>query len=326
MNDLPELLSKAAELAAASLAPSTRASYASDLRAFARFALSRGLVCLPAEAGTVSAWIAHASESLAPSSIVRSLVSIGRAHTLAGFPDPTKSDDVRAVRAGLLRLTRDRASNKATPIYFEDLKRMVAKTDCSMNGIRDAALLALGWACGARRSEIVALDTTDIEETQNGILVTFRQTKTGISRSVGIPVIPGIDLDFCARIQKWLARYGAPGPLFPSFGKLGRWFFAESRSRLQPRAVRDIVARYAHRAGLVGNYTGHSLRRGLISESARRGVPAWAIQRVTGHVTVDQLYDYIGPSRAFLDSPLNALRDEPEPCVSRQDRLLPSRE
>lgn len=327
MNDLPDLLHKAAELAAESLAPSTRASYASDLRAFSRFAVSQGLTCLPAEPGTVAAWIAHECDRLAPSSIVRAIVSIGRAHILAGLPDPTKSPEVRTVRAGLLRATRDRATKTATPIYYDDLARMLAQTDYSVGGLRDSALLCLGWACGARRAEIVSLDTSDITTTDDGLLCVFRNTKTGITRTVGIPKGEGNGIDFCAIIQRWLNRRLESGALFPSFGKLGRCFFAEPRSRLQPRAVRDIVARYAHRAKLVGNYTGHSLRRGLISESARRGVPAWAIQRVTGHVTVEQLYDYIGPARAFLDSPLVVIQSTAATATEVPPaRLLPSLE
>lgn len=309
-DDINALLNRAAALAAESLAPSTRQSYRSDWQSFERFCAAHELESLPAEPSTVAAWIAAESDRLAPSSILRAIVSIGQAHTLAGYSDPTKTSEVRTVRAGLLRVNRGRVPRQAKPIYYDDLRAMLAKTDRSIAGDRDRALLCLGWACGARRSEIVALNRDDIEETEQGLLVTFRAAKTG-SRVVAIPFQDDAPIDFGSVILSWVDSrldLSHSRDVFPSFGKLGRCLFATPRARLQPRAVRDIVARYARLAGLAGNYTAHSLRRGLVSEAARHGVPSWAIQTITGHRNADQVAKYIGTARAFIDSPLHLIQ------------------
>lgn len=319
-DEIKGLLDRAATLAAESLAPSTRQSYRSDWRSFERFCAAHDLESLPADPSTVAAWIAAESERLAPSSILRAIVSIGQAHILGGYRDPTKTPEVRSVRAGLIRVNRGRIPRQAKPIYYDDLRAMLTQTDRSIAGDRDRALLCLGWACGARRSEIVALNQEDLKKTDQGLLVTFRATKTGY-RVVAIPYIEG-PIDFAAQILSWvetrLHLSHSWSAVFPSFGKLGRCLFATPSARLQPRAVRDIVARYARLAGLVGNYTAHSLRRGLVSEAARQGVPSWAIQTVTGHKNADQVADYIGHARAFIDSPLRVIqsvhRTSPDPA------------
>jgi site-specific recombinase XerD len=55
---------------------------------------------------------------------------------------------------------------------------MVATAPDRLSGLRDSALLLLGFAGAFRRSELVALDVADIEETQTGLLVTIRRSKT----------------------------------------------------------------------------------------------------------------------------------------------------
>jgi site-specific recombinase XerD len=55
---------------------------------------------------------------------------------------------------------------------------MVATAPDRLSGLRDRALLLLGFAGAFRRSELVALDVADVAETQTGLLVTIRRSKT----------------------------------------------------------------------------------------------------------------------------------------------------
>jgi site-specific recombinase XerD len=47
-----------------------------------------------------------------------------------------------------------------------------------LRGNRDRALLLLGFAGAFRRSELVALDVADLEETEDGYRITIRRSKT----------------------------------------------------------------------------------------------------------------------------------------------------
>ena len=55
---------------------------------------------------------------------------------------------------------------------------MVALAPPGLKGVRDRALLLLGFAGAFRRSELVALDVADIAEAEAGLLVTIRRSKT----------------------------------------------------------------------------------------------------------------------------------------------------
>ena len=55
---------------------------------------------------------------------------------------------------------------------------MVALAPEGLKGMRERALLLLGFAGAFRRSELVALDVADIAETETGLLVTIRRSKT----------------------------------------------------------------------------------------------------------------------------------------------------
>jgi len=55
---------------------------------------------------------------------------------------------------------------------------MIAALPHSSKGIRDRALLLLGFAGALRRSELVALDVTDVTPSDNGLVVMLRRSKT----------------------------------------------------------------------------------------------------------------------------------------------------
>lgn len=57
-------------------------------------------------------------------------------------------------------------------------------------GLRDSALLLIGFAGAFRRSEIVALNVEDVEFVREGLVIMLRQSKTdqeGEGRKVAIP-------------------------------------------------------------------------------------------------------------------------------------------
>jgi site-specific recombinase XerD len=59
----------------------------------------------------------------------------------------------------------------------DDVKRMVGKLPGTRFGVRDRALLLLGFAGAFRRSELVSLDFADLEFSSAGLIVTLRRAK-----------------------------------------------------------------------------------------------------------------------------------------------------
>lgn len=236
----------------------------------------------------------------APATIERALAAIAAAHRAAGA-GTLRTDGPRQV---LRSYRRDRATTgagvrvrKATPVTVAELRAMTDVLDRnSLVGIRDTALLVLGFALGARRSELAALDIADLSFTAEGVQVEVRTSKTdrdSRGRTAALPY--GAHSVTCPvrTIQAWLgalAEYDrSSGPLFVRIdrhGGLGRTPTGRGSSdgRLTGQAVALIVARTATAAGLdpTAAWSGHSLRRGFATETYRTGADPLRIARAGG--------------------------------------------
>ena len=104
----------------------------------------------------------------------RRLAAISELHQQAGFDSPTRSWAVEQFLAGLRRELGIAPARKK-PVLVADLKLILQQIPNSLLGVRDRALLLLGFSGAFRRSELVGLDVEDLEETRDGL----------VSRSVG---------------------------------------------------------------------------------------------------------------------------------------------
>src|SRR5690606_15219863 len=140
-------------------------AYRKDWADFTAWCESQGLCPLPAAPEVVASYISVLADGgKKASTIRRRLASISRAHQAAGYASPTQAAAVREAWRGICRQHGTQQPGKA-PILIETLRAMVAALPSGMIGIRDRALLLLGFAGAFRRSELVGLDVEDIEET-----------------------------------------------------------------------------------------------------------------------------------------------------------------
>ncbi len=256
---------------------------------------------VPATPEQVAAYLTAHAETLSIATLQRRLVSIGKAHVMAGFTSPVKSELVRLTFRGIRRV-HGKPQCQVSPILKEDLIIMLSHCPDTLKGKRDQAILLLGF-CGAfRRSELSALKCTDLEFISQGIVVTLPRSKTdqtGHGRKIGIPRGRG---RVCAvgLVGLWLKLSGIDnGPLFRSVTKGG----VISDAALSDRAVANIVKYYAKKAGLnPEKYSGHSLRSGLCTSAAQHGVSSWKIRQQTGHKSDAMLARYIRDGDIFTDN------------------------
>jgi integrase len=169
-------------------------------------------------------------------------------------------------------------------------------------GLRDKALLLVGFAGAFRRSELVAINCTDIEWVDQGMVVHIRRSKTdqaGEGRKVGLPFARGRHCPVLA-LKQWLeAANITSGFLFRSVTKHGHI----GEAALSREAVAVIVKKRAQAIGLdSAKYSGHSLRAGLVTSAAQAGVSNWKIKSQTGHKSDAMLTRYIRDSQIFVDN------------------------
>ncbi len=82
---------------------------------------------------------------------------------------------------------------------------------------------------------------------------------------------------------------GATGPVFRTFGLRGQL----TANRLHRGDVARILRRRAAAAGISGDFAGHSLRRGFITDAAQMHVPIERIKGVTGQRSNAIVLDYV---------------------------------
>ena len=299
---LLDLEGEASTFIAASRAPNTLRAYKSDWKHFETWCSQQSAEALPAAPTTVVLYITDLARTLKASTIGRRLSSISVAHQAAGHPSPTADIAVRSTLAGIRRVLGTAQVGK-DPLLTEDLRAIVAALPDSLQGLRDACLLLLGFASALRRSELVALDVDDVADTADGLVLTVRRSKTdqeGVGRQIGIPY--GGDPRTCPvrSLRRWLEVAGlGDGALFRGINRHGQ----VAATRLSDRSVALIVKRAAQTAGLGPEvFAGHSLRSGFATSASRAGATEAQIMHQTGHRSLPVLRRYIRRGSLFTDN------------------------
>ncbi|MEO5354521.1 MAG: site-specific integrase [Magnetococcus sp. XQGC-1] len=280
----------------AAMAKRTTAAYRRDLLRFLDWGGQ-----IPATPESLATYLSAHAESHKASTLIRWMVSLSKAHTTQGMADPTKAELVKVVIKGIRR-THGSQQRQVTPAIREDIIAMVRHTTGDgLKETRDRALLLLGFAGAFRRSELVALNVEDIQEVREGLTVTIQRSKTdqeGCGRKIGIPFARGAHCPVKA-VQAWLQVAGTTtGAIFRGVDRHGNL-----GERLSDHAVARVIKALAEKAGLdPQDYSGHSLRSGLVTSAANAGIANHKIRAQTGHKGDTMLNRYIRDGQMFMDN------------------------
>ncbi|MFJ5901129.1 tyrosine-type recombinase/integrase [Streptomyces sp. NPDC093064] len=279
----------------------TRRGYAGDWARFTTWCADTGRQALPATGDTLTEYMTHLKgEDKSPGTMGRALASIAVAHSAADLPKPSTVGARRVLKGHEAERKkskdprrRPRRAAAATPPV---LRKMVAATNTTTAiGRRDVAVLLLGFALAARRSELRLLDWTDLEEVEEGLAVEIWRPKVNHEGPLGMPY--GSNPATCPvrAIRAWrqcLIEHGRPpvGPLFLRIDRHGRIAHPMHRNglpigdpigRITGEGIGDAVTRAAARAGLTvptellpdlpPRWSGHSLRRGFATAAKQAG-------------------------------------------------------
>lgn len=303
-----------------SRAANTRRAYASDVRAFATWCEERGEGALPASPAAVLAYLIDHAATLKVATLQRRLAAIREQHAAAGFALDTSSAAFRDTWRGIKR-AHGQPADKKRPLMTVDLRRAVAILPDSLAGLRDRALILVGFAAALRRSELAGLEVAQregaawIEERPDGLVIHLGRSKTdqqGEGVEIGVPY--GSNMETCPvrSYRAWIkaARLNE-GAAFRPIDRHGR-IGAEA---VTDRAVARIVQRSVEAAALAEGhppeearrlaaaYAGHSLRSGLATSAAANDAPGYAIQRQLRHKRFDTTSGYIRSGQLFRQNP-----------------------
>ncbi len=291
--ELAQLAERTARTLKDAVPRNTRRAYEGDLRRFASWCTSAGLTAMPATAGTIALYMRSLADSgRGIATIERGLAAVCTAHVRAGWPSPWVQPVVADMRVALRRELGTRPHKKLAA-DDEALRRLLAVLPGSLLGLRDRALLTLGWAGALRQSELVAADVEHVRRVPKGLVLLIPHSKTdqeGAGQEV--PVFLSNRAEHCPvrSLDAWLTASGiTTGAVFRQVGRSGRL-----GHRLSDAAVADRVHHWAKVAGLDWReYAGHSLRSGFVTTAARRGRDLDAIMVTTRHRSVVTVREYV---------------------------------
>ncbi|WP_297777478.1 tyrosine-type recombinase/integrase [uncultured Roseovarius sp.] len=305
---LDRLVDTARDYAKASTAENTNKAYAADWKHFARWCRLKGAEPLPPSSEMIGLYLAdlaaptNGSPTLSVSTIERRLSGLAWNYAQRGFTLDRKNRHIASVLAGIKR-KHARPPVQKEAIQAEDILAMVATLSYDLRGLRDRAILLLGYAGGLRRSEIVSLDvhkddTPDsggwIEIMEKGALLTLN-AKTGW-REVEIGC--GSKDQTCPvhAIEQWLhfAKIDF-GPVFVGTSRDGK---RALDTRLNDKHVAQLIKRTVLDAGIRSElpekqrltlFSGHSLRAGLATSAE---VDERYVQKQLGHASAEMTRRY----------------------------------
>ncbi len=305
---------KVQRLLRASVAPETRRAYASRLKHFFSWCEDEGVPAFPASPEILAAYITHLADlGAACSTVGQTMAAISAAHKAEGLPSPTDSLLIKKLIKGYRR-EHGTAPQRKDAATVEIIRVMLAVTRLgnSAKAIRDAAIIALGFAGAFRRSELSALNSADLKWTlrnnEEVLLVTVRRSKTDQEGQGMVKAIfQGMEENTSptALLKRWLALLDNPtdGPLFREVLKSGRI----TDKRLNAQSIRLIVKRAAAATGLTLDLSAHSLRSGFVTTAIRQGKTERSIMNQTGHRSTQTLRDYFRREDAIEDNAARGL-------------------
>ena len=268
----------------------TLRGYRADFRIFEIWCRASGRASLPASPDTVAAFLDAAPKTLSTSTLRRRLASIRKIHRLFKLGDPTQDEDVQIALRRAQR-TRHRRPAQALGLTADLRDRLIAACPGDLAGLRDPALISIGYDTLCRRSELVALRVEDLTRLSNGSMIALiRRAKNdpfgdGREGFLSIRSVEMLDkwLQTAAIEEGWVFRrivFDGPGP-----------------NALHPHSVGRILKQRAAAAGssaeVVGAISGHSMRVGAAQDMMATGMGLLPIMKTGGWKSANVVARYV---------------------------------
>lgn len=299
---LEALAERARQYARGAKAAHTLRAYAADWRDYGAWCARHGVPPLPPDPQAIGLYLADRAGRCGAATLERRLSGLAWTIRQRGFALDRADPHLREVLAGIRRQHARPPAQKAA-LSADDLVRMLDRLGHDLRGLRDRAILLLGFAGGLRRSEIVGLDhgrgdTAEgrgwIELLAEGVLLHIKG-KTGWRE---VEVGRGSNPQTCPveALATWI-KYAriVHGPVFRPISRDGTKALI---ARLSDKHVARLVQHTALAADIRSDlpegkrkqlFAGHSLRAGLASSAA---VEERYVQRQLGHSSAEMTRRY----------------------------------
>lgn len=278
----------------AAYSENTLRGYRYDLKHFQTWCASRELNWLPAAPQTITDFVDAQLETKAISTIKHRVNAIKFPHRMADLPSPTDNGAVYlALRRA--RRARHRRPKQSAGLTSELLMKIVATCPGTLSGLRDAALLSVGYDTLCRSYELAAMQAQHLNEDRSRIRVPVAK-----SDPFGDGRIAYLSAATATRVRAWLSVADLhEGPLFR-----GLHTRKLSDRPLDTSSICRLIKAAAQRAGLepatVRSLSGHSMRVGDAQDMMVAGADIIGIMHAGGWKSHAVLSRYVENASAEL--------------------------
>jgi integrase len=307
----------------------TRRAYRAGIRAWCTFCAEHDLCPLPADPADIAAFLSAERyplpprKPLSPATLRLRLAAIACLHYVAGLPCPTATAQVTETFAGLTKLAQD-AGDGPRPklaLKIDLLREILAPIGDDFVGLRDRALLLLGFAGAFRRAELARIEVAHIERCEQGLRIRLPRTK-GDREGKGVEVgIPYGQSELCPvrALDRWLAAAEiSEGALFRRIRTVPRRGVVSpgepkirlvlGSTTLDSGSIARIIQSRGAAIGLDrGGLGGHSLKRGALNTAKDRRVHPSRLKQLARHKSYSALAAYIEEGDPFEDNALTGV-------------------
>lgn len=161
-------------------AHNTRRAYVAGVRAWCAWCDAHTLPCLPGHGEDVAAFLAaERGRGMKVSTLDLRRAAIRYLHFAAGCPVPTAEAQVTETLVGIRREAAEHGDHpaKKTAVTALALQQILAPIDDDLPGLRDRALLLVGFAGALRRSELAGIRVEHLEEREHGLHLTLPHSR-----------------------------------------------------------------------------------------------------------------------------------------------------
>lgn len=312
-------------------AANTRRAYRSAIRGWCAFAERHDLPALPARSEDVATYLADlALRGRKPATIELYRAALRYLHHVAHLPIPTTHALVSEMLAGIHRSPSKTPQRRVKGLTWEMLCDVVDKIPMtSLVDTRDRAILLVGYGGALRRSELAGIQLEHVTLDEDCMRITLPYSKGDKKHQGTTIVIPrGITRHCPVRAwETWLreskltprknksndSKTESTNETTAAFPRI--WLPATAKKNgtapdpkigtqsLSDFSIATIIKRRCQAAGIEGDFSGHSLRRGAITTGAQDGIDLMSLKRFSRHRDYRVLEAYIEEDEAFTKHP-----------------------
>jgi integrase/recombinase XerD len=268
----------------------TLRSYRSDFARFEAWCDAAGQSSLPASPENVAAFVSHEAPAFSPATLKRRLASIRKVHRLLRLPNPATDEEVLLALRRAFR-SKPRRQKQAHGLTADLRDRLIAACPESLLGLRNRAMIAVGYDTLCRRSELVGLRVDDLSRLDGGAgSILIRRAKNDPFGDGRLGYLSPRTVD---SLDAWLHRAGIGSD----------WMFRSVHGKcvglepLHPFTVNRVIKAMAASAEIapeaVRDLSGHSMRVGAAQDMMTRGLGILPIMKAGGWKSMSVVGRYV---------------------------------